>query len=146
LCGTATKIGTPALWQQRIAEVSRSGLEPIADGIMRRWFSDGFRQRQPEAVRGYRCLLTRSAQVCYLATLSALASADLGNRVSAIAQPTLVVSGALDLSTPPEQGRALAAAIEGSEFEVLADTAHLMCIEQPGLLRQRLLAFVEAVV
>lgn len=43
LANTAAKIGTPALWADRMRVARDEGLEPLADLTMPRWLSDGFR-------------------------------------------------------------------------------------------------------
>jgi pimeloyl-ACP methyl ester carboxylesterase len=52
------------------------------------------------------------------------------------------VSGGRDAATPAEQGRALAAAIPSARFELLPEAAHLMSVDQPDALVQRLLTFL----
>ena len=46
--------------------------------------------------------------------------------------PTLVVAAAQDPSTPPEHGEAIAAAIAGARFELLAPSAHIAAVERAG--------------
>ena len=43
LCDTAAKIGTDEVWDQRIAEVERGGIEALADAVLQRWFTAHFR-------------------------------------------------------------------------------------------------------
>jgi 3-oxoadipate enol-lactonase len=43
LCDTAAKIGTDEVWDQRIGEVQRGGIEALADAVMERWFTAHFR-------------------------------------------------------------------------------------------------------
>ena len=46
-CTSAARMGTPDMWQDRIAAVQQGGLAPVADGVMARWFSPAF-QLRPE--------------------------------------------------------------------------------------------------
>ena len=63
----------------------------------------------------------------------AIADMDLRPVLSTIAAATLVISGSLDPSTPPEHGRAIAEAIPGARFEVIEGAAHLANVESAHL-------------
>jgi 3-oxoadipate enol-lactonase len=141
LCGTAARIGTREGWQNRIAQVRAGGIASIAEVVIARWFGAEYRARAADDVRGYRCLLERTPEAGYLATLHALAEADLRERVRSIAVPTLVVSGSLDEATPPADGRALAELIAGARFELLEGASHLMSVEMPRELAALISAF-----
>ncbi len=47
LCDTGAKVGTDESWDLRIADVKRGGIELIADTVLERWFTAGFRSRRP---------------------------------------------------------------------------------------------------
>ena len=57
--------------------------------------------------------------------------ADQRERVAAIAVPTLVLCGALDVITPPTLSRRLADAIPGCDFVLIDGAGHLANIEKP---------------
>jgi 3-oxoadipate enol-lactonase/4-carboxymuconolactone decarboxylase len=131
LCGTAARIGSVEGWQGRIDQVRAGGIGSIAEVALGRWFSPGFRAREPDVVRGYRCLLERTPTEGYLGMLHALRDADLTHRVQHVPVPALVVSGELDEATPPADGRKLAGLIPEARFELLAQTSHLLSVEKP---------------
>ena len=66
-------------------------------------------------------------------SIDAFLGHDTASRLSQIAVPTLVLAGGLDLITPPRYGRAVADAIPGARFEVLAEEAHQPFQEVPDL-------------
>jgi 3-oxoadipate enol-lactonase/4-carboxymuconolactone decarboxylase len=141
LCATASRIASQESWQQRIDQIEAGGLAAIADTAMARWFGAPFREREPAAVRGCRRMLERTDPAGYIGAAAALRDADLGPRVAAVSAPALVVSGELDVATPPEQGRALAKALRGARFELLPQAGHLLCVEQPRALARLLVEF-----
>jgi len=148
LCGTAAQIGTREAWSARMDQVRREGIRSVSAGVVERWFGPAFVAAHPERVRGFRLMLERAPVEGYLATIAALASADLRERVAGIEVPALVVSGELDAVVTPEQGRALSAAISGgasgkSEFCLLPGAAHLMSVDQPAALAGEILSFLE---
>src|SRR5262249_47586275 len=50
LACTGARIGARAHWDQRIAAARSGGLASIADSVVERWFTPGFRARAPETV------------------------------------------------------------------------------------------------
>ena len=62
-------------------------------------------------------------------------------RLPEIAAPTLVLSGALDITTPPRLGRVVADAIPGARFEVMPGEAHQPFQEVPDRFNERVDAF-----
>ncbi|KOX13197.1 alpha/beta fold hydrolase [Nocardiopsis sp. NRRL B-16309] len=66
---------------------------------------------------------------------------DASDRLSAIAAPTLVLSGGIDTVTRPSLCRAVALQIPGGLFEVLEDEAHQPFQEMPDVWNARVDAF-----
>jgi pimeloyl-ACP methyl ester carboxylesterase len=60
--------------------------------------------------------------------------------------PALVVVGDVDLLTPPEHSRRLAAALGGSRFVLVTEAAHSPQLEYPGEISQLLLEIIDKVV
>ena len=63
LSNTAAKIGNDERWNGRIETVTRHGQDAVAVETMQRWFTDGFRRRQPQKVAGIRSRRLHSAGV-----------------------------------------------------------------------------------
>lgn len=134
LCDTAATIGDAATWDARIAAVQAGGLDPLADGVLQRWFTPAYRSGSPAFLRGWRNMLTRQPPGGYAATCAAIRDADLTARAAIIRAPTLCIVGDQDLSTPPELVRSTAALIPGAQFATIAGAGHIPCIEQPAIL------------
>ena len=143
LCDTAPQIGPPDMWDARIAEIHHNGLEAVADAIMERWFSAGFRQREPEQVKGYRSMLARTPIPGYLGTCVAIREADYSETTPLLQMPILCVAGVEDGSTPPETVHTMASQIPGARFELLQQCGHLPSVEQPDILVNHILRFLE---
>lgn len=69
--------------------------------------------------------------------LGAFQAHDAFDRLPQIAVPTLVLSGEIDLATPPRFGRVVADRIPDAEFEVLPGEAHQPFQEVPDLFNTR---------
>jgi 3-oxoadipate enol-lactonase len=133
LCDTAAKIGTDEVWDQRIAEVERGGIEALADAVMQRWFTAHFRAARSTELAGMRAMLTRTPRQGYLAACGALKRADLRPYAGRIQAPTLCLVGDEDGSTPVALVKETAALIPGSRFEIVEGAGHLPNVEKPKI-------------
>jgi 3-oxoadipate enol-lactonase len=128
LSNTTARIGTPASWNERIAAVERAGLAPLADAALARWFTAPFRAAHPAEVERIRRMLLATPAAGYAACCAALRDCDLRALAARVRAPTLVISGEADVSTPADDGRALAARIPGARFTALP-AAHVSNVE-----------------
>jgi pimeloyl-[acyl-carrier protein] methyl ester esterase len=76
------------------------------------------------------------------AALDILAATDLRDRLAAVRQPALVVSGERDRLTPAEAGRRLAAGLPGGRFIGLQGAAHAPFLSHPDEFRAALIGFL----
>ena len=143
LCDTAPKIGTPAMWNERIETLRAKGMTHLGEAILARWFAPRFAIEQPDAYRGYYHMLTRTPVAGYTGTCEAIRGADLWPVVQQLTMPTLVFCGAEDLATPPDGATQLAAAIPNATCQIISDAAHLPCIEQPVVMATALERFLK---
>ena len=131
LCDTAHKIGTEDMWNARIETVTTKGIAAMADAILERWFTPGYRTPDNADFVGYAAMLTRTTVDGYAGTCAALRDADLTESTRALKLPVLCIVGDQDGSTPPDLVRSTAALIEGARFEIVAGAGHLPCVEKP---------------
>lgn len=129
LSNTAAKIGTPAMWDDRIAAVNAGGVEALADAVMERWFSAGFR-KTPE-LELWRNMLVRGEDAGYAGCSAAISGTDFYSPTASLRLPTLGIAGAEDGSTPPDLVRETTDLIPGSKFHLIRKAGHLPCVEQP---------------
>jgi 3-oxoadipate enol-lactonase len=129
ISNTGAKIGTPAIWDERIAAVQKNGIEALADGVMERWFSKAFRAT-PE-LELWRNMLVRTPAEGYWGCSAAISGTDLYTPTSGLRLPTLGIAGSEDGSTPPDLMRETTALIPGSQFHLIRKAGHLPCVEQP---------------
>ncbi len=144
LCDTAHRIGPPDMWDQRITAIRRGGLAAIADGVMERWFSPGFRERQLEALEGYRNMFCRTPELGYISTCAAIRDADYSESSALLRVPVMCLCGEDDGATPPELVRSLVSIIPDASFHLVPQCGHLPPVEQPVVLTNHLRRFLEA--
>jgi len=142
LACSSARFGEPAPWLERAALVRDQGLEPIADGVMSRWFTSA---ADGGLVARFRRMLVETARETYAACCEALAFWDFRDRLAEIRVPTLVLGAAHDPATPPEHARLLADGIPGARLVVLQDVAHLANAERPEEFSRLVAAHLAAV-
>lgn len=129
LANTAARIGSVEMWSERIAFVKQQGMATLADLTMPRWFTEGFRAREPHTIEQFRSMIAACSQDGYLRCCAALRDEDLREAIRGIACPVLCIAGNSDPATPPEALQFIHERIAGSRL-VRLDAAHLTNVEQ----------------
>ncbi|MGJ8602877.1 MAG: 3-oxoadipate enol-lactonase [Marivita sp.] len=142
LSNTGARIGTRAMWDDRIAAVEAGGIEALADAVMERWFSTRFRQTAELAA--WRNMLTRTSANGYVGCSHAIAGTDFYSTTAALRLPTLGIAGSEDGSTPPDLVRETVNLVPGSQFHLIRKAGHLPCVEAPDEFANLLAAFIAA--
>lgn len=141
LC-TSAQLGPGSMWRERAQTVRTRGLEAIADAALERWFTEGFRQANPDLVKRMRAALCATPPEGYASCCEAIAAMDLRAHLASIAAPTLVIAGKDDPATPPEHGRLIADSIPQARLQVVGPAAHLANLEQPKRVTDLILEFL----
>ena len=142
LSNTGAKIGTKALWDDRIAGVQSGGIEALADATMERWFSKAFLATPELAL--WRNMLTRQPDAGYAGCSSAISGTDFYATTASLRLPTLGIAGSEDGATPPDLVRETVDLIPGSQFHLIRKAGHLPCVEQPEEYARLLTDFMRA--
>lgn len=129
LSNTAARIGTPELWQGRIEDIRRTGLEGYADSAMQRQLGPGFRDHP--ALPYLRGLLTGTDPEGWIGCAAAIAGTDFYTTTASLRLPTLAIAGSNDGTTPPDLVRETAELIPGHRFALMRGAGHLPMVEKP---------------
>ena len=133
LCSTSAIMGPPESWTERAALVRRDGMGAVADTVVARWFTPGFTAARPEVVAAIRAQLASTPPEGYAGCCEAIKDMDQRPDLPSITAPTLVIAAEGDPSTPPSHARTIAGLIPGARLEVLDRGAHLVNVEEPGV-------------
>ncbi len=126
-------------WRSRAELVLSSGLEPIVDASLGRWFTPEFAEHAPEVITAYGNELRWTNSTGYAGCCLALADLDLRADLDLIKAPALVIAGGRDPATPPEHGALIADRIAGARLLVVEDAAHLANVSSPEVVTAALL-------
>jgi 3-oxoadipate enol-lactonase len=144
LC-TSAYFGTPEAWVERAATVRAEGTGAVATAGVERWFTEGFREREPGTVERFRAMIAAQDDEGYAECCGALERLDLRENLSQIATPTLVIAGAQDPATPPDpHARLIADEIKGARLEVLDPSAHLANVERAETVTELILEHLDS--
>ena len=118
--------------------VAKDGMAAVLDTAIGRMFPPEFAQKHPGIIAARKTELAKVDAQCFARACLALASLDLSEIARTIRNPTLVLCGSLDQTTPPALARALAERIPGARYEEIPGAGHCPMLEQPALLIQAL--------
>jgi 3-oxoadipate enol-lactonase len=141
LCNTGARIGTPEVWNERIAVAETKGMAALVDGAMDRWFTKDFQRSHPSEVGRIRDSFLGINPKGYAACMGAIRDADLRRDLGRIRAPTLVVAGSEDPATPPSLSEAICNAIAGAR-QVTLPAAHISNIEAKAAFDEALVRFL----
>jgi 3-oxoadipate enol-lactonase len=143
LCSTAAKIGTPEMWNARIATVRQEGMKNVAAAAIERWFTPPFRANNPPVVEKIHEILEATSPEGYAACCAGLRDFDFRDQLNKIRTPTLVIAGTHDPATTPADGQFLTNQIPGARY-VQLNGAHLSNIEDADRFTQEVTAFLNS--
>ena len=141
LSNTAAKIGTRAMWQERIDTVLTDGVGSLADAVIQRWFSNAFCATPEVAL--WRNMLGQTPAHGYAGCCAAIAGSDFYTTTAALRIPVLGIAGTEDGSTPVDLVRETVDLIPGSRFEMMRGAGHIPCVEAPDAYTRILSDFID---
>lgn len=128
---TSFVVGSAETWNPRIEAVRNTGIEPMAEAILERWFSGQYGLANATEFAGYKMMLERTPVEGYARVCEAIRDTNFEEQCLQIKQQTICIAGSDDLATPPEVVEKLANALPNSEFRIISGVGHLPCIESP---------------
>jgi 3-oxoadipate enol-lactonase len=141
LANTAAHMGPTALWDGRIETARRGGMEALVEPTIERWFPEHFRASAPDTMDRMRAMILRTPVAGYQGCCAAIRDMDQRESIRSISGPVLVIIGARDPATKPEDGELIASSIADARKRVL-DAAHISNIEQPEAFTSAVLDFL----
>jgi pimeloyl-ACP methyl ester carboxylesterase len=112
-----------------------------AVGIVNEWaFSE---QAPPRLVELAARRMAETPQKVLYGDFLACNEFDVMDRLGEIRQKTLVLAGAEDRLSPERYARYLAEGIPGAKLEIIPGAGHMLMLEQPGLVAERIRSFLD---
>lgn len=138
---TGAKIGNDERWNGRIETIKANGMQAIVDDTMERWFTERFRNHNPQRVAETKAMFLRSDILGYSNCCAAIRDADFRESLSQVSVETLVITGDEDPVTNVAQAEFIAENIPNARLKVL-HARHLASKELPEEYAQVLIEFI----
>jgi 3-oxoadipate enol-lactonase len=145
LCDSASEMPPRSMWEERLETARKQGIAALADGTIKRWFTEPFIRRARDDVEKVRRMILGTGVEGYVACASAVRDMAQTTMLLKIDKPTLVMAGRQDPACTVDQSIVLHRVIEGSRLLILEDAAHLSNIEQPAAFNHALRTFLDSV-
>ena len=128
-------------WHDRIKFAQDKGLAALAPMQMERWFTKGFREKNPQPIAKITEMFVATPLDGFIGCCEAVRDMDFRQSTPTIKAPTMVIVGSQDPATPPSAGEDIHKMIKGSKL-VAIDAAHLSNVEQPKAYTDAVLNFL----
>jgi 3-oxoadipate enol-lactonase len=145
LCDTASEMPPREMWEERLAIAASQGIPGLAEGTLKRWFTEPFLRRAPGDIEKVRGMILGTGVEGYMACAGAIRDMAQTTMLLAITAPTLVLTGRQDPATTVAHATVLHRVIAGSRLVIIEDAAHLSNIEQPRAFNAALRAFIDGI-
>lgn len=136
---TLARLEPSARYTDRAAAVRAGGIGPIAPGIAARWFTERFAERHPATLQRFVAALAGMEAEGYASCCEAVAACDLRTDIHRIDARTLLIAGAEDPVVPAASAVMFRASFRDATVAVVPDAAHLVNVEQPGIVNRLVL-------
>ena len=134
--------GQATLWDERIAQVEREGMEAMVDSTVARWFRPAWLAANSPALAKVRAAIRATPSAGYIGCARALSQFDFRHAARSLNIPVLLVVGEND-GILPQVMRTMHEGIAGSQFVTIPDAGHLPNVERPEEFNRAIQAFLE---
>lgn len=148
LADTTSQHGaTPqSVWDERIRVARAEGIAPLVQPAIGRWFTASYREAQPVGVAAVARVIASTSIEGWTGACAAIASIHTTGDLHRIGCPALVIVGEHDIGTPLAASLEMHRHLPQSTLVVIADAAHMTCIEQPERFNRALRLFLDGAV
>jgi 3-oxoadipate enol-lactonase len=126
--------------ETRSALAAREGMRAVEGDTLSRSYPERYRERDPDRFAAYRAAFLANDPVGYGHINMAFADADIGEAITALRAPCLLLAGEHDALRPPDQVKDIVSRIEGARFDVI-DSGHIMPVQAPETMSNAVIAF-----
>ena len=118
---------------QRVETEGKSALVEVAEMMLPKLFCEATWRERPELVEQTREVILATPPAGMAAAQRGMAARpDVGDWLAEMALPVLVVAGAEDAISPPEEMRGIAESLPSARFHVVPSAGHMAPLEQPA--------------
>jgi pimeloyl-ACP methyl ester carboxylesterase len=127
----------------RAQTVREEGVGAVLGESDKRWFTDVFRQANPEKVAQRMKEMLANDPASYAEAYRIFAESDVGDQIHAIKHRTLVATGEHDAGSNTRMARFMHDQINNSELVIFPDLRHSILVEAPDIITDLLFKFLD---
>ncbi len=127
---------------ERSKVLKERGMPSVVASSMRRWFAERTIARRPDLIDRATKTLLADDPLIHAALWDMMYGFDVRSKLSHLTCPTLILTGELDMSTPPSAAQAIHEQIAGSQVEILPGLSHMITLEAPDRVNHLLARFL----
>jgi 3-oxoadipate enol-lactonase len=131
-----------SVFAQRSLMALQSGMAPLVDATLARWFTPEFRKSNIDEVARIGDMILHTPVAGYVGCSEAIPRINLTRRLREITCPILVIVGDRDPGTPVSMSQEIHKNAPRSELVIIEHAAHLSNVEQPVVFNQTLRRFL----
>jgi 3-oxoadipate enol-lactonase len=147
-CDTRAIADTPeaAANRMKLAEhVQAAGTGPVSQAMLPKLVAPGTRERRPEVVEALQAMIAAAPPAGVIAGLHCLSQRpDATSWLADIRVPALLIVGAEDAISPPDEMRSIAAGLPDARLVVIPEAGHMAPMENPTPVNQAMAEFLGA--
>lgn len=130
---------------KRVEQARLAGPASTIDAALERWFTDNYRDQNPEMMDLVRRWVMANDIAIYHTIYRVLAEGldEIIAPDPPLDCPTLVITGDEDFGNGPEMARAIAAEVESAETHILEGLRHMALVENPDAVNGLICAFLD---
>ncbi len=119
------------------------GVARVADTLSPKFFAERTWEAKPEVVAAVRRMIESGSPDAIAAAQRGMAARpDVTSLLPQIKVPALLIGGAEDVISPPDEMRAIAAAMPNARYVEIPDAGHMAPMENPDAVNEALLRFM----
>jgi 3-oxoadipate enol-lactonase len=147
LCSTGcqTNEAGKKIFEDRIAQVNKGGVETQVESSITRWFTPQFASDAPATIEWVKWMYQKTSPAGFINGCRAIQELDTLDRLSNITAPTLLIPGELDQGFPESVSRTIQSRIKNAQLKVLTGAAHIGNVELPHRFNELLFEFLAEV-
>lgn len=128
-CASTQSPQSRAIARARADDARRNGMSDVLEATLDRWFTPQFRSAGNDQAARTR-LLTDDVEA-WAQAWYAMGDINTLPQLPSVRVPTLCIAGEVDKSSPPPIVRAIADAIPGARYAIIAGAPHMLFMERP---------------
>ncbi len=129
--------------KERAETLAREGAITHLANAVDRWFTDEFVAAHPEVLEARRKKSMQNDPDCYVAAYRVLAGNDLGEHLTQVTVPTLVMTGENDIGSSARMAQFIHDQISGSQLHILPRLKHSVLLEAPDQIAAKVDPFLK---